>query len=1048
MPNNLIKLNNLFQKYFNIKLIAGLIILSACHILIYASEGDFKFDRISTEDGLSQSTVFCITQDSKGFIWIGTQGGLNKYDGYNFTVYKYNPFDSTSLSDNWVQAIVEDTSGNLWIGTHSSGIYFFDRDKKVFIDYRNNAYDNNSLVNNRVWTLYQDKDGYLWIGTSGGLDKFDIKNKTFTHFKHDPNNPNSLSQNAVNAIYEDKDSIMWLGTWGGGLVRFDRFNNTFKNFLFESGNPYHHDSRIKAIIEDRIDGQLWLGSIREGLIRFNKKDGSYIQYLNDPKDNSTISHSSIISLAQDKTGSIWAGTYDGGLSRFNRKSQTFMNFHHDPKKELTINDNWIQALYEDRSGVLWIGTSDGVNKYIASKQNFKNIQNNPNDPTSIVSNDINSVYEAKNGIIWIGTWNSGLVKYDRIKNTFKTYRNIPRNYSSLSSDIVLKTIEDNEGNLWIATAAGLDKFDRSKEIFHNYYLTANDPQSLSFNNISTIFQDSFGVFWAGTWGGGLNRKDINKDKFSHYHYIPSDSTSISDELITCFYEDHEKNLYIGTNAGGLNLYLRNIDKFKRYEYNPDNPYSLSSNTINCIYEDKNGMMWIGTLGGGLNQFDRKNKKFYHYSELQGLPDNSIFGIIEDNHKHLWLSTGKGLSKFDPETKKFINFDIKDGLGSQEFSLAAAKLRNGNIILGGNIGVTIFNPDSIYINKFNSPLIIKSFKVFDKELKLNKAISDLKSIELNYNQNVFSIDYAALDFIRPDKIQYEYMLEGFDKNWINAKSRRVAYYTNLDPGRYKFRVRASNGVNRWIEKTVPLDIRIIPPFWLTWWFITLCILLVIAIIFMIFRYRLNRLLEMERLRTRIAADLHDEIASNLSSIAMFSKIIQDESNSLTKTSTAMPQLLDRIISLSQESVVAIRDIIWAIDPKTETIHNLLLRIRDACISTCRAKSISFKFILPEKELLPSENLSPEQRKNLWLLLKEGINNAVKHSQANEISLAVTYNGGHLKVIIKDNGIGFDIAKHYEGKGRTTMKKRVDDLHGRLDVISKSNEGTIITIILDL
>ncbi len=447
-------------------------------------------------------------------------------------------------------------------------------------------------------------------------------------------------------------------------------------------------------------------------------------------------------------------------------------------------------------------------------------------------------------------------------------------------------------------------------------------------------------------------------------------------------------------------------------------------------------------------FDRKSNKFYHFSELQGLPDNSIVGIIEDENNHLWLSTGKGLSKFDLNTLQFINFDIKDGLGSEEFSVAAVKLKNGNILLGGNSGLTFFNPDSIYINEFNAPVIINSFKIFDKEIKLDKEITDAKSIKLNYDQNVFSIEYAALDFIRPDKIQYQYMLEGFDKSWIEAGKRRVAYYTNLDAGQYKFRVRATNGLDKWIEKTVPLNIRIIPPFWKTWWFITLSALTFLAMVFMILRYRINRLLEMERLRTRLAADLHDEIASNLSSIAMFSKIIQTESHGFVKTTTAMPQLLDRIISLSQDSVVAIRDIIWAIDPKTETIYNLLLRIRDACITTCRAKDISFKFILPDKELLPSENLSPEQRKNLWLLLKEGINNAVKHSNANEISLAVTYNGGHLKVIIKDNGIGYDVSANFDGKGLHTMKKRVKDLNGKLEVISKTNEGTIVNITLNL
>jgi ligand-binding sensor domain-containing protein/signal transduction histidine kinase len=1019
-------------------------LLSFLGIQIFPQQ-NIKFDRITSEDGLSQSSIFCIMQDSKGFLWFGTQGGLHKYDGYKFTVYKYHPFDSTSLSDNWVTSLVEDRDGVIWVGTYSGGIFSFDRHSKAFTNYRNDPSNFNSLNNNRVWSLYEDKDGFIWIGTSGGLNKLDKNSKLFSHFNSTSSRQGNESVFAVNAIYEDTNGMMWLGTWGGGLVKFDRKEKTFRTFLFSDGE--FTDNRIKVIHPDR-DGNLWLGMRGEGLLKFNIENESYTRYTHDPNNTNSISNNSIIAIVEDRNENLWLGTHNGGLNKFDKKNNKFYRFVNDARDPLSLCNNWVQAVYEDRSGIIWIGTGDGINKYSSTKQVFENVKHDPDAGNTLASNDITSIYEDKNGIIWIGTWNSGLIKFNRKENHFKTFKSNPNNNSSLPGNIVTKILEDSRGNFWIGTTSALARMDRDNEKFISYRNNASDPNSLSFNNISEIFEDSDKDLWIGTWGGGLNLYSHDYNTFKSFAEDPNDENSLSDNIITSITEGNDKKLYIGTNAGGLNVFDKKTGKFIKYSYNPQDRSSISNNSINTLYTDSKGNIWIGTLGGGLNKLNAAGDKFEHFTEDIGLPNNSIFGIIEDNQGIFWFSTLKGLSSYNPAVNRFTNFDMKDGLGSNEFGLGAFKCRNGEAIFGGRNGLTIFNPDSVWINTFQAPVIISSINVFNKEMIFPQEADEVSEVTLQYNQNVFSIDFAALEFDRSDKVEYAYMLQGFDKNWIYSGKRRNAYYTNLDPGSYTFLVKASYGNDLWIEREKALLINIIPPFWLTWWFISLTSVLIVLAIFAFYRYRVNRLLEMEKLRIRIASDLHDEIATNLSSIFMFSKIIQDESAPGAQKSEMLPQLLERITVLSQESVTAIRDIIWAIDPKTETIFNLLVRIRDSFISSCRAKNIALNFNIPAKEYLPATNLSPEQRKNLWLLLKEALSNSVKHSCASELNVTVLHYSGLTKITIKDDGKGFNMKSSSRGKGLGTMKKRAEALKGDFEMISAEGKGTTIKIAVSL
>ncbi len=981
-------------------------------------------------------------QDSYGFMWFGTQNGLNKYDGYNFTIYKNVPFDSLSLSDNWVQALLEAKDGTIWVGTHSGGVFEFDRDKEIFINHRNEPGNSNSLVNDRIWDLLEDNEGNIWIGTSAGLDKYDVKNKKFTHYLSEE--INSLINNAVNSIHQDEHGMLWLATWGAGLIKFDPSSGEIlKTFTFENhpDNLKYVSNKIKVVFEDQ-KGIFWLGTSGDGLIRFNPVSGEYKYFVHNPDDKYSIGYDYVLSIIEDENGNLWLGTHDGGLNEFNKKENKFYHFLNNPLDQYSLSNNWVPALCADNSRIIWLGTDRGVDKFRPGSQVFKILKHIENFPNSLSSDDVHAVMEDSDGFIWIGTWNGGLNRYDPTTKTYqKFYHTTEKN--SLSNNIVLCMMEDSDRQLWFGTYNGLAMYNKKNNNFKTFKSTKGDSTTLSFNDISALCEDKKGNIWVGTWGGGLNRLNKKTGKFKQYLSDPDHTNGLMDQIITSLFLSKNGTMYAGTAAGGLHIYLDNFDKFYNFRFDPSDSNSISSNSINWITEDKEGIIWIGTAGGGLNSFNPKTKKFKYFYEKDGLADNAITAILIDNNQNLWLSTSKGITRFNPNSLQVINYDYSDGLGNTQFVSAAGKGNDGKLMFGGKNGVTYFYPSIKDEPNFNPSIVILNFNIFDQPLKLDKDISGVDYVELDHTENTFSIDYAALNASRPDKIRYAYKLEGFDNNWVISDKRRTAFYTNLDPGDYKFYVKASLDGNNWVEKKEGLTVYIIPPFWQRLWFIILSTILLALIIYSIYQYRVNSLLKIERLRTRIASDLHDELASNLSSIAMFGNIIQQENQ---EKKNSPHELLDRIINLSQDSVIAIREIIWAINPKVETIHNLLIKIRDSIVVSCRAKNIKLEFDIPDEQMLSAENLSPEIRRDLWMLLKEALTNSIKHSCCTELKLIALYDGHLLRVVIKDNGKGFNKEAKFSGHGLVNMKRRAASLYADFEINSEKDEGT--TIILSL
>ena len=790
---------------------------------LYGQEGNYHFKHFTTKDGLSQSNVFAILEDEKGFMWFGTDDGLNKFDGYKFSIYKNNPSDSNSLSNNLVQDLIE-VGNELWIGTTGGGLEIYDREKDLFNHHRHDPLDPSSISNDNVVKLHQDSKGIVWIGTrGGGLCMYDKPNNKFISYKHDESNKNSISNNYITDIAEDDKGNLWIGTEQGGLEFFDRNKKEFLHHAHIAGEKTIGDNHIRSLLMDS-KGNLWAGTAN-GLSLYDRENKNFITYRHDPKNIQSIGHNYVQELMEDKDGNIWIGTENGGISILDVKSRTFTHLKYDEDKIFSLNDNSIYSIYQDSKNDIWIGTYSGGINYFNSKSNKFNLVNKSVNKNSLSNEKVICFYEDQSNNFWIGTDGGGLNHLDRKSGKFTYYQHNPDNPLSISGNHVLSIIEDQNHALWIGTwAAGLNKFDPETKTFQRYKHEAGNPHSLSTNNTWHTLIDSKNNFWICTIFGGINRFEREENKFIRYLANEKDPHSIPANDAHFVFEDSRKNIWVGTSGGGLALYQPEIDGFIHYEHHLNDPKSLSNDNINYITEDSKGNLWIGTKGG-LNLFDRKKQNFRVYKQEDGLPNNVINGILEDKQGNLWISTNKGISRFNPEENSFRNFDVQDGLqGNEFFHGACYKTRDGEMYFGGHNGYNSFYPDSIKDNDYIPPVVITDFQIFNQQVKaggkespLQKHINETKELTLSYKESVFSFEFAALNYAHPDKNQYAYMLEGFDKEWNYVGNKRTATYTNLNPGNYTFRVKASNNDGIWNEEGTSLALIITPPYWQSWWF---------------------------------------------------------------------------------------------------------------------------------------------------------------------------------------------------------------------------------------
>ena len=784
-------------------------------IPVYAQTNPIRFENISTDQGLSQSTVNAIIQDRQGFLWFATEAGLNQYDGYRFTVYQHDPDNPRSLSSNVVLSSFEDRDGRLWVGTQA-GLDRLDQPVGAFIHYPKDLTGSENFSGTAVSVINQDQSGTLWVGTDGGgLTALDLTTNRVTRYRHHQENPQSLSNDTVNSIYISPEGELWIGT-DSGLDKFNAKTGSFDHYLQASmGLPTADNIPVRATYEDD-QGMMWIGT-QGGLIQWDRNANRFVLYQYDLNNPGSLSDNSVKSIYEDSQGILWVGTLRG-LNQFDRIQNRFIRYIHDPNNPYSLSSDYIRSIFEDRSGVLWVGTSfGGLSKHARSTQKFDLYTNQPGLPNQLSDNNIWSVYQDKSRNLWIGTFFSGLNKLDLNSGAVTIYQNDPSDPNSLSNNEIRAIIQDRNGSLWIGTEnGGLNRFDPATGTFLHYQHNADDPTSLSSNHVFSIIEDRLGRLWIGTEAGGLNRFDPASGTFIHYQHDANNPLSLSDDNVRAIYEDYLGNLWIGTEQGGLDLWDNQDNGFKIYRHDPGNPSSLSSDWVLSILEDINGNLWFGTLGG-LDRYDRATKSFIHYTEKNGLPDNTIYGILADADGNLWLSTNKGLSKFNPNARTFRNYDISDGLQGDQFNPGAYfQSQNGEMFFGGVKGFNSFFPRQVMDNPIPPPMVITAFK------KYNQTVStDLKNnetIQLPYNENFISFEFAALDYNAPQKNQYAYQLQGIDKDWIYAETNRDANYTNLSPGDYTFRVKASNNDGIWNEQPTTIRIHITPPFWETWWFI--------------------------------------------------------------------------------------------------------------------------------------------------------------------------------------------------------------------------------------
>lgn len=860
--------------YFALRLFTSAFILLTS---AFSFSQDVKFSRIGSEQGLSQASVNCILQDSKGFMWFGTQDGLNKYNGYgnDMIVYKHDPSDSNSLSNNFIESLYEDSKGTIWVGTKGGGLNAINTYLKRITRFVNDPRDSTSISSDQVKCIFEDRAGTFWVGTTFGLNSFNGKANEFKRYIHASEDTLSINGFKVECIHEDAKGRLWVGTLDGGLNLYDREKQTFSCFLDHSANGTgdQHFNTIKCITEDKT-GILWIGTDNGGLVKFDPETKKFQQrFLFSPEDPECIVPENRISfLSFDGKGALWIGTENRGISCVGVQSGTLAMYRFNEYDSQSLSMDGINYIYKDGENNMWVGTEGGgISVYFPNAARFKHFHKDIANEDMFRSSTVFGLLQDKDGLIWVGTMHGGITTIDRVTNTYSNYGDGKDNsLSSARSNSVLSLFEDKDGLIYVGTwGGGLNTFDKT---------TKKITRLVEKGAITCIAQGYGDIIWIGTYGyRGLYGYSKTAKQLTPY----SQKDGLSSDNIYCVYEDKDRRVWIGTAGEGLNMLDYKTQKVKVYKHQKTGN-SISDNTVNCIYDDRKGNLWIGT-SNGMNRFDVKTQTFTQYNEKDGLPNGNVWGILGDKRGNLWISTNRGLSRFNPKVDNvdgiaFKNFSVHDGLQGDEFAQGASFLnkQTGEMFFGGLNGFNAFYPDNVSDNKHIPPVYITSLKKFGKEAEMDSSVNDKKYIELSYKDNFISFEFVALDYIFPEKNKYSFTMDGLDNDWSPPSTRRYVSYTNLPGGDYVFRVRASNSDGVWNETGTAIHIKVIPPWWKTNTFYSLCVLLSISSVFGFIRYRTAKVERENKILENKVAERTAELAQknkDITSSIQYAKRIQ-------------------------------------------------------------------------------------------------------------------------------------------------------------------------------
>lgn len=999
---------------------------------------DVSFTRLSVDQGLSQTRVAHIVQDEQGFIWFGTQHGLNRFDGYKFKVFTNEPGRPGSLGGVFVYSLFKDKVGAVWVGTDQS-FDKYDSASETFTHYR---IDSRGSV---VIHISQDSAGLLWLATSNGLFRLDPVTGNVRHFGHDARDAFSLPSDDVKSSGEDRRGAFWVAT-SEGLDTFDRSTGQVTFHI-----PLHEPVREFSFHEDR-SGVFWIAyGSGNGLAIFDRKTKTLTRYSFNNEDGGA-SLTGVFAILEDREGGMWFATMGGGLLRFDRSEQRWIRYRNDPGDAESLAENRVIALFEDREGNIWVGLhAMPPNVFAERPLPFEKFQPGTKQTGSSGENLVNAIYEDHAGQLWMGA-GGALNQVNRDNGKFTPHH--PAG-AALSTE-VLAILEDAAGILWVGTLGqGLIRFDRASGTFKAYVHDPADPTSISHNIVTRLLIDHAGTLWVTSWDG-LNRFDTASGRSTLYKRNPSGKNESYFEID----EDRQGYLWLGSTSG-LYRFDPSTGRFVEFKHDPEKPQTLSNNTVNAVFLDHADTLWVATQNG-LDRLNRNTGTFTAYYTKQGLAGNAVSCILEDDRHNLWISTNNGLSQFSPATGRFVNYSASDGLPGGDLTAwgACCKGKSGEMFFGGFSGATAFYPDKVSEMPYVPPVVLTDFRLSGvavepgKGSPLTTSITHTGELTLSHEQSIFSVEFSALSFFSPRTNRYRYRLEGLDAGWRDLDStQRVVSFTTLPAGHYTLRVQGATSRGNWGEPGTTLRINVLPAWWNTAWFRTLCATLLLLSLFAIYLLRLRqvahqfeiRLDERVGERTRIARELHDSLLQGFQGL-MFR--LQAVRAMLPARTTEAIKVLDVALERGDQAIAEARSAVHGLRLTGVTDTDLaqaLMALGDELMPQGPST-------IPALRVLESGKpraLDPIIRDEVYRVAREAMRNAVNHAQARSIEAEVTYGDAQMSLRIRDDGAGIEPDVLADGGrpghwGLPGMHERTVRFGGRLKVLSRAGAGTEVEL----
>ncbi|TQV88659.1 two-component regulator propeller domain-containing protein [Aliikangiella coralliicola] len=1034
----------------------------------FASRNAISFLHIGTEQGLPQSTVNTIYQDSQGFMWIGTYDGLTRYDGYRFVNFKNNPQDPGSLSDNIVVSIIEDDQGYLWIGTAQNGVNRFNPKNGEFTRFISKEDDFDSLSNPQVRVIHQDNANRIWVGTDQGLNLFLPEKQAFAHFLNNPLDNQSLPDGAIVDIVDDGNGNLWIAS-DETLAHFDIDQQVFTYYQGETAPENINDLYLDT------DNSLWIGTLFDGLYHLRPDQNDFEQYMHDESDPESLANNDVRSILRVASGDLWVGTNEGGLNIRRKGANKFQRFSRNSadNHSLTINDIW--SMYQDRSGLIWVGTAGGgINITMSFENRLSRLTHAPHQSNGLSHEFVWDIEEDNNGLIWIATLN-GLDQYDPTNDKFVHFTEFFDSNNQPIGNRIQAFAFDHKRRIWFGNQQGqLAVFDPNTK--QSQLIQRKDFRKgyVSSNRIRMVESDRFGNIWVGTDDGLLKIDSETLNIANDYNFV--EQGQLGNTIVRTMLQDEDGIIWFGTWNKGLQRYDPEFGTLLAFENKPGDETSISDNSVRSLYKDNSGNLWVGTFNGlnllSAEQIQNKDFQFKSYLEKDGLPNSAIHGIVAAANGNLWLGTNRGLSELDPNTGRFTNYTIEDGLTTNEFTgNAVTRSLSDEIYFGSVNGVTIVNPITRTRNNFQPQVKITGINVQGKPFLPHGVPYQQQPIELQYNENDLFFEFASLDFRHPERNRFRYRLIPYNDQWTESGLNNQAVFTNLDPNRYTFELKATNSDGNWVDEVVKVTFTIKPPMWQTWWAYFLYFALVIALL----AYYLNKherslqeqkainehLRRVDQLKDEFLANTSHELRTPLNGIIGIAESLKEGIAGLQNQKTL--NHLQLIIDGGKRLAQLVNDIL---DFKKLSHHNLVLQRKAVDLSSIVNVVVSLLRPLALEKSLQIVNSIPAElpliyadENRIQQVLHNLIGNAIKYTNKGLIEISANSKNNFVEVCVSDTGMGIDnsqlevifepfeqaslpetISHRGTGLGLSVSHQLIEEHGGNLWAVSKLDEGS--------